>query len=127
MGTKSDACDASYLPRQPIRPAGELAGRCGDELVISINDRDLLQSITIYYKRQDNNRSAERRGPGDFAECRGAGGIRRVPRAEVGSDEIWGRSTSPTLGLGEVGRLSAPGRTTFSLIGNCVFSHEMGF
>ena len=56
MGTKSDACEASYLPRQPIRPAGELTGRRGDELVISINDRDLLQSITIYYKRHDNNR-----------------------------------------------------------------------
>ena len=56
MGTKSDACEASYLPRQPIRPAGEHTGRRGDELVISINDRVLLQTITIYYKRHDDNR-----------------------------------------------------------------------
>ena len=58
MGTKSDACEASYLPKQPIRPASELTGRRGDELVISINDRVLLQSITIYDKRYGCDRLA---------------------------------------------------------------------
>ena len=37
--TRSGAGDTSGLPRQPIHPTGELAGRRGDELVISINDR----------------------------------------------------------------------------------------
>ena len=46
IGTKSGVGDSSGLPRQPIRPTGELAGRRGDELVVGINDRILIQNYT---------------------------------------------------------------------------------
>ena len=45
--TISGGRDASGLPRQPIRAAGELGGTRGDELVSGINNRVLIQ---IYYK-----------------------------------------------------------------------------
>ena len=55
-GISSDVGDVSDLPRQPIRPTGELGGTRGDQLLSGIRDPDLLQSITMYYKLHDNNR-----------------------------------------------------------------------
>ena len=46
------------MPRQPIRPTGELAGRRGDELVIGIHDRVLIQINTNYYKTHAGYRLA---------------------------------------------------------------------
>ena len=56
IGIRSGVGDTSGLPRQPIRPTGELAGRRGDELVIGINDRILIQNNTKQYKAYEANR-----------------------------------------------------------------------